>query len=676
MSPPDDMAKKNSTEGKVYSYIRFSTPEQKMGDSLRRQVAQAKAFAEEKGLEFDETLRDEGLSGFHGTHKQKGKLGEFLRRASSGQIPRGSYLVVENISRFSRENMFTALKTILVDLFGNGIKLQTLEPRATYDETTLDDPQFLALLIYIGQAHTESKNKSSYKKQDCAEKRAKARTEGIKITKRCHHWLKLADDRRSFHLIADAVGTVRMIFDLYPKIGCSRLVQKLNTEAKWRPPGRRGRPSNGWRMSYVNKILRDRAVLGEFQPHVGRPGNRKPEGDPILDYYPRIITDEQWYAVQQKIEANKGTGGPNNTARSIFQGLTICAYCGGPMYREGKGPKPDGGRYLVCDFGKRKHCDENGQVKCKPYRVSYDEFQDVMLENCHKLRPDLVLPDASQQKHEVEALKTRINAIQGELSDIEQKIDGLDEEIIGESKKKDLKNEDRISRWKSKLDVLETRRASLKPQLDIERKALQNAERTTGSFEQWQKNLDTLRKAIVPADAIEVRLQLRAHLKEFIEKIEIFANGFTRAWEYVDKDRGEQVPKRRHRKETLAPFIGRQPTRVDLFGEEMDAIEDEYFSHALEPDVFAAFREYVLQRRMSKEGRFYRVFFKTGKWLDMVPPKSLASGHRLIRGGARHEWEIVSPSLSLLWEVFSKKQKVQPKALKPQNTKIRKPSIT
>ena len=53
---------------KAYSYIRFSTPEQSKGDSLRRQEEDAIEYAAEHGLELDTTLnlRDQGLSAFTG----------------------------------------------------------------------------------------------------------------------------------------------------------------------------------------------------------------------------------------------------------------------------------------------------------------------------------------------------------------------------------------------------------------------------------------------------------------------------------------------------------------------------------------------------------------------------------------------------------------------------------
>src|ERR1700721_2011081 len=100
------MRKGGSDAPKVFSFHRFSTPEQAHGDSERRQVAAAEGFARSRGLQFDETLlADRGVSGFHGTHRKEGALGQFLAAVESGKVAAGSTLVVENLDRLGRENV-------------------------------------------------------------------------------------------------------------------------------------------------------------------------------------------------------------------------------------------------------------------------------------------------------------------------------------------------------------------------------------------------------------------------------------------------------------------------------------------------------------------------------------------------------------------------------------------
>ncbi len=84
---------------KAYSYIRFSTPAQAEGDSLRRQTEKAAAFAREHGLELDEelTFEDLGLSAYKGKNRTEGALGKFIIEVDGGRIPKGSYLLVESL---------------------------------------------------------------------------------------------------------------------------------------------------------------------------------------------------------------------------------------------------------------------------------------------------------------------------------------------------------------------------------------------------------------------------------------------------------------------------------------------------------------------------------------------------------------------------------------------------
>ena len=94
-----------------YSYVRFSTGDQKQGDSLRRQVQLSQNYAEKHGLVLDTTLNmhDLGLSAYKGEHTKKGALGHFLKLVKKGQIEKGSTLIVESLDRLSREKISVAL---------------------------------------------------------------------------------------------------------------------------------------------------------------------------------------------------------------------------------------------------------------------------------------------------------------------------------------------------------------------------------------------------------------------------------------------------------------------------------------------------------------------------------------------------------------------------------------
>jgi DNA invertase Pin-like site-specific DNA recombinase len=98
----------------------MSSAEQVKGDSLRRQLERSRLYAEKHGLALDESLQDLGVSAYRGTNRIKGALFGFLKLVRAGRVPRGSYLLIENLDRLSRENAYDAMKGPFSDLIDAG----------------------------------------------------------------------------------------------------------------------------------------------------------------------------------------------------------------------------------------------------------------------------------------------------------------------------------------------------------------------------------------------------------------------------------------------------------------------------------------------------------------------------------------------------------------------------
>ena len=98
---------------KAYSYVRFSTPEQELGDSARRQTDLAKLYADKNGLELDTTLQlDDRAPAYQGRNATVGALGAFRKAVIEGGVPQGSYLIVESLDRISRQTVRKAVRTL------------------------------------------------------------------------------------------------------------------------------------------------------------------------------------------------------------------------------------------------------------------------------------------------------------------------------------------------------------------------------------------------------------------------------------------------------------------------------------------------------------------------------------------------------------------------------------
>ncbi|WDZ76886.1 recombinase family protein [Ensifer adhaerens] len=398
---------------KAYSYIRFSTPEQARGDSLRRQTEKAASWCKERGIELDDTLRDLGVSAYHGANRTTGALRSFLQLVESGKVVRGSYLIVESLDRISRETVMDAASR-LFDLIRAGIIVVTLSDGQEYSEERLrtDWTPLLFSLIVMARAHEESRIKSERVGEAWKQKKAAARSKKIPITKRCPEWLSIEGGK--FVINEERAKIVYRIFeatiDGFGRRAISRRMNELGI------PAFRGK--KGWQISSIAKILSSKAVLGEYQPHAGRHSarNRTPQGEPILDYYPPIIKEEMFWQAQSAVTSRQhGSAGRTGVRGAhILKGLAKCGECQSVMHISNKGPKPKGGVYLVCENAKRKMGCENA----KHYRV--DETERKLL---HALS-QLVAEDIDFKRNEANQ-GSEVISLEAQLADKESVRDKL-----------------------------------------------------------------------------------------------------------------------------------------------------------------------------------------------------------------------------------------------------------
>lgn len=176
----------------AYSYIRFSTPQQLMGDSLRRQLEASARYVSENGLVLDETLNlhDLGISAYRGKNVERGALGAFIKAIEAGRVKVGSYLIVESLDRLSRTEVIDALEPFL-KIIRAGINIVTLVDDHVYSKDSIK-ANFTELIISISvmsRAHEESKVKSFRRKERWKNAKEQARETGKKITRKIPFWL-------------------------------------------------------------------------------------------------------------------------------------------------------------------------------------------------------------------------------------------------------------------------------------------------------------------------------------------------------------------------------------------------------------------------------------------------------------------------------------------------------
>src|SRR5271166_5958579 len=147
---------------KAISYLRFSTVEQKLGNSTARQLKAAREYCLRNGLDLDESLSiaDEGLSGYKGHNVERGSLGHFLAEVKAGKIPAGTALIIENLDRLSRQGI-RVTTDLLNDLTDNGIEVHILSGNHVLKPNFNNDPMDIMRVIFQADlAYKESVKKS------------------------------------------------------------------------------------------------------------------------------------------------------------------------------------------------------------------------------------------------------------------------------------------------------------------------------------------------------------------------------------------------------------------------------------------------------------------------------------------------------------------------------------
>lgn len=342
--------------GKVFSYIRFSSARQSAGDSYARQVRAAKAFCDENGLEMaaprEYLFFDAGRSAFKGKHlDDTGELARFLGFVDDGTIPPGSYLVVESLDRLSREKVRDALPRFL-DLLAKGINVYTSVDKRLYtkDYNELD---LIISIISMSRAHEESVTKGGRVSSAWRNKQKDARETGKPLGKLRPLWLDVTPD--GYALNPAKVAVVRRIFELSTKGHGSRIIAAtLNQEGIASFSAGRKNFSGLWGFSTVRHILGSRAVLGEYQPHIFIDGKRTPDGEPVLGYFPAVVTEDEFYLAHAARSSRKTHSITKTTTNfNVLAGILNCYNCGALMHLQGQ----RGRKYYKCSKTTQGMCD-------------------------------------------------------------------------------------------------------------------------------------------------------------------------------------------------------------------------------------------------------------------------------------------------------------------------------
>jgi DNA invertase Pin-like site-specific DNA recombinase len=473
----------------AYSYLRFSHPDQAKGDSLRRQTELRDAWLARNHAALDTslTLEDKGVSAFNGDHRgnpDRHALAAFVSLVTKGRISRGSYLIVENLDRLSREDIIPAL-SLLLDLIQSGIRVVQLIPVETVYDAKSNPMHLMMAIMELSRGHSESAMKSERVGGAWRQKKRRAAENGEPLTARAPAWLRLVDGE--WEVVDSAVETIQCIFRLaIDGYGMGIIVKRLNAEHV---------PVIGharhWARSYVAKLLNNRAVVGEYQPFKGRAGKRQPDGKPIPKYYPAIIAEDTWYAARAALASRRGRAGrPAKDRTNVFSGLLFDARSGGTLQRVNKGKKSVGPALVPYQAFQ-------GVEGTRYVSFPFSTFEQAVFSCLREIDQREILPRKERGPDQTQVLA-------GRLAEVESEIEKLKARLL-------VRYTDALA---DVLERQEAEKASVSEQISEARQ--EAATPLNGAWHECGSLLDVLHKA---PDAEELRVKLRAALRRIVEGV-------------------------------------------------------------------------------------------------------------------------------------------------------------
>lgn len=378
-----------------------------ISDYNKRLLSEGKS-AYSKGLIYE----DRGKSAYTAANFKRGELGALINDIENGKIEKGDLIVIELIDRFSRANV-DFVRSQFQRIIDAGVKIAITKWNLVFEENMESVSSVTGrILLEIGMylAYQESSQKSSRIKAS----RKLLEDSGRKSIAKPPFWLARNLDLKSYTIIEENAEIIRKIFDLKLNFnyGPQKIIKSLGDLDIYRysfdENGNLIKTTKNSPLSEssINAYIRNTNVIGKLD---GK------------DYYPRIIDDRTFYAVQKRTREN--TGGVGEIFRNVFVGVGKCgclirkenendcgslAKCGYIMaFSSRKVKNPTKGMYLKCNR-KRK------STKCDSENINYYLAQNKIYNVLKSLKFDI------DQSVDISHLEERINTIDKSMSKIRE----------------------------------------------------------------------------------------------------------------------------------------------------------------------------------------------------------------------------------------------------------------
>lgn len=483
-----------------WSYARTSTARQAAADRSgieRQEAALAQWLADHPDYQLAEALVDAGVSAGSGKHRKRGALARFIEGGRSGAVPKGSCLVVESWSRFSREVATDSLGTLLNDVWGQGLAISFCTDGVVLTKELInqEDYRLHGLLGAMGQARREWEERSRRSK-GAVRKREELQDQGLRPRGRLPFWIER--DPAGEMVISSTYGPAidRAAELAINGLGMTLIAEQLNNEGFPPPPTKSSRNQHRpegprrWGQGNVSRLLRHPALVGTLE--------RRSAGD-LPGYYPAAVTPEQWLQLRASIERRdclKGAiRGKSHKARNLFQTVLRCGCCGGPVgyTAPAKGCRAGHPGYVACRHGSRSlnGCTQKG-------RLEYDRVEAHCLLRLGAVAWEELLyrPEDARERQQLEqeaaALEQEVLRQRGQLEAAERR---AEDAWLGGDEERTNTAERAVKRLREGVAVTEAQLAKVQQALALARSRPQSADQAAAMRARVAEFVDSIRQA-------------------------------------------------------------------------------------------------------------------------------------------------------------------------------------
>ena len=335
---------KNTKLARIYG--RFSSKPQERGDSKRRQIEGAKAYAERNGITIKAEYFDEAVSGKAGLNLEK-EFGRLLKDAQPGEI-----VLCEQLDRIGRQNPFI-LGKLIYDLVQKGLSIVAWQEDKAIGPDNIDTlaTQFQ---VFTGAAvgHAENVRKMTRLRETITKALKNAETTGvlprtlIKYLPECFDWNVT---KGCIEPNEPKAAVIRRIFNMFNNgTGKTTICQMLNKEGVptiYRKHVNDTTTKKSWLETSIKQILKNESYAGVLhcKGHV-------------IKCLPPVVTKATFDKTQLLLQRfSKRAGKTSGRVNNLFNGIAVCKHCGGTIGVAVSPIRPNKGA-TTTSYGYRYRC--------------------------------------------------------------------------------------------------------------------------------------------------------------------------------------------------------------------------------------------------------------------------------------------------------------------------------